>query len=64
MWPDVAVKREIASLKVKCGNYMVGCDWTGLFKNLEVLHIFWHAICCVQLLLAAMYHSFLTINTL
>ena len=35
-WPDFAVNREIANLKVKCENYMVGCDWTGLFKELMV----------------------------
>ena len=36
VWPDSAVKREIAYLKVKCENYMVGCDWKGLFKQLMV----------------------------
>ena len=36
IWPDSAVKREIANLKVKCQNYMVGCDWEGLFKQLMV----------------------------
>jgi len=30
------VKREIGNLKVKCENYMVGCSWTGLFKELMV----------------------------
>ena len=35
-WPDFAVKREIANLKVKCENYKVGCDWKGLFKQLMV----------------------------
>ncbi|XP_065916372.1 TNF receptor-associated factor 3-like [Dysidea avara] len=34
VWPDFAVKREIANLKVKCENYETGCDWTGLFKDL------------------------------
>ena len=33
---DSVVEREIASLKVKCENYMVGCDWEGLFKQLMV----------------------------
>ena len=36
VWPDSAVKREIDNLKVKCENYMVGCDWKGLFKQLMV----------------------------
>ena len=36
IWPDFAVKREIANLKVKCNNYMIGCDWEGLFKQLMV----------------------------
>ena len=36
IWPDSAVKREIANLKVKCENYKVGCDWKGLFKELMV----------------------------
>ena len=36
VWPDSAVKREIANLEVKCENYMVGCDWKGLFKQLMV----------------------------
>ena len=35
-WPDSAIKREIANLKVKCENYKVGCDWEGLFKQLMV----------------------------
>ena len=35
-WLDSAVRREIANLKVKCENYMVGCDWKGLFKQLMV----------------------------
>ncbi|XP_065916370.1 TNF receptor-associated factor 2-like [Dysidea avara] len=34
VWPDFAVKREIANLKVKCDNYQGGCDWAGLFKDL------------------------------
>ena len=36
VWPDFAVKREIANLKVKCDNYQGGCDWAGLFKDLMV----------------------------
>ena len=32
---DVAVKKEIASLRVKCE---VGCDWKGLFKQLMVCY--------------------------
>ena len=35
-WPDSAVRREIANLKVKCENCMAGCDWKGLFKQLMV----------------------------
>ncbi|XP_065917637.1 TNF receptor-associated factor 6-like [Dysidea avara] len=34
IWPDFAVKREIANLTVKCENYQAGCDWAGLFKDL------------------------------
>ena len=36
IWPEFAVKREIAKLKVKCENYIIGCDWNGLFKQLMV----------------------------
>ena len=36
IWPDFAVKKEIANLKVKCENYTVGCDWKGFFKQLAV----------------------------
>ena len=40
VWPDFAVKREIANLKVKCENYETGCDWTGLFKDLMVCLVY------------------------
>ena len=36
---DVAVRKEIDNLRVKCENYNVGCDWKGLFKQLMVCPI-------------------------
>ena len=33
---DVAVKKEIGNLRVKCENYKAGCDWKGLFKQMKV----------------------------
>ena len=34
MFPDNAVKREMASLQALCIN--PGCDWKGIFKQYEV----------------------------
>lgn len=33
IFPDSAVKKEIATLKVVCENTEMGCNWKGLFKD-------------------------------
>lgn len=35
-FPDNACKREILSLQVLCNNHSLGCEWSGVLKNLEV----------------------------
>ena len=41
IFPDHAVKREIAYLKVKCENSETGCVWTGLIKDLMVQYVYY-----------------------
>jgi len=36
MFPDVAVRREINSISVKCNQVTEGCAWTGELRDLEV----------------------------
>ncbi|XP_060606658.1 TNF receptor-associated factor 5-like [Ruditapes philippinarum] len=38
MFPDVAIRREILSLKVKCDQHHKGCNWTGELRCLD-LHV-------------------------
>ena len=35
--PDVAVRKEIDRLMVKCANHELGCSWEGTVKEHEVL---------------------------
>ena len=34
--PDIAVRREVERLPVKCANHKSGCPWTGKLKDHEV----------------------------
>ena len=34
--PDIAVRREVERLPVKCANNKSGCPWTGRLKDHEV----------------------------
>ena len=35
--PDIAVRREVERLPVKCANHKSGCPWTGKLKDHEVM---------------------------
>ena len=35
-YPDMANRKEISKVKILCNNCEVGCEWTGIIKDLEV----------------------------